>query len=367
MAEVVAVKVEAELGATPPKPQISETKGSNETPKNSSLCTTDKPSEEREGMSGWVVGVTESAGSEKHDLVECTPCRFFWKRKAGGEPVGCKFGEDCPHCHLCPATAARARVRANQRKRKRKPAAACSSSGSEEAGSESSSEPEDETATATPGKQRNPQVIERELVINANNEKYVKLTDEELIKLLPKDEAGNPTSIGAMLHESQTCGACTFLHFSKKKACNMGIRCKFCHASHPKRDRRTNRIGGRSSKDKKRKQAGETGEDAQEGGREAKRPRLQPPISARTSSELRWDEQLEALLDWKGDSRPSWLQEVNIGDQHHSGGSPAASSHPGGYPPASSHYQPAGRHSGGYPPAGGHPGDYLPAGGHAYY
>lgn len=41
-------------------------------------------------------GSQVSVGSEEHGTGRCRPCAWFWK------PEGCKNGEDCMHCHLCP-------------------------------------------------------------------------------------------------------------------------------------------------------------------------------------------------------------------------------------------------------------------------
>merc|ERR1712070_1264228 len=38
-----------------------------------------------------------SVGSAGHASGDCKPCAWFWK------PEGCQNGEDCLHCHFCPA------------------------------------------------------------------------------------------------------------------------------------------------------------------------------------------------------------------------------------------------------------------------
>lgn len=37
-----------------------------------------------------------SVGSMKHGTGNCKPCDWFWK------PQGCKIGQACKHCHICP-------------------------------------------------------------------------------------------------------------------------------------------------------------------------------------------------------------------------------------------------------------------------
>merc|ERR1712159_451611 len=43
-----------------------------------------------QGLGAW------SAGSVGHNAGCCKPCAFVWKEE------GCKEGEGCPFCHLCP-------------------------------------------------------------------------------------------------------------------------------------------------------------------------------------------------------------------------------------------------------------------------
>lgn len=47
-----------------------------------------------------------SLGSEDHGTGTCKPCGFFWKA------VGCKHGQECMHCHACPAGELKARKKA---------------------------------------------------------------------------------------------------------------------------------------------------------------------------------------------------------------------------------------------------------------
>lgn len=49
---------------------------------------------------------TADWSSNMHAKGACRPCGWFWK------PVGCKNGEACQHCHLCPDGALRARKKA---------------------------------------------------------------------------------------------------------------------------------------------------------------------------------------------------------------------------------------------------------------
>lgn len=51
---------------------------------------------------------TPSHGSVLHTEGSCRPCAWFWK------PSGCKNGQNCGHCHLCPSSEIKARKRAKQ-------------------------------------------------------------------------------------------------------------------------------------------------------------------------------------------------------------------------------------------------------------
>lgn len=51
---------------------------------------------------------TPSHGSVLHATGQCRPCTWFWK------PSGCKNGEECGHCHLCPDGEIRSRKKAKQ-------------------------------------------------------------------------------------------------------------------------------------------------------------------------------------------------------------------------------------------------------------
>merc|ERR1719491_95612 len=54
----------------------------------------------------------ESLGSKYHHAGDCKPCRWFHR------PGGCGHGQNCEHCHMCPAGEhkRRARVAAENRK-----------------------------------------------------------------------------------------------------------------------------------------------------------------------------------------------------------------------------------------------------------
>jgi hypothetical protein len=48
---------------------------------------------------------TPSHGSLMHSVGNCRPCSWFWK------PEGCRNGDECLHCHLCPADEIKSRRR----------------------------------------------------------------------------------------------------------------------------------------------------------------------------------------------------------------------------------------------------------------
>jgi len=297
-------------------------------------------------------GPKPCVGSELHHLGRCRPCQWFWNDR------GCTHGTACLFCHLCDVGEQKKRRKENRRLGKLKKQSSDLNAEDSEGSSSSAEDDHVDVPTALPAgvsgplppvKHRSPEAIERERRLNFNFSQYEKLSDEELIALLPKDEAGRPTSIGAMLHASKNCGACTFMHFSKDKNCKEGMRCKFCHDSHPSRDRRSNRKGPRQKKPKRQLSDVEV---QQEGGPPKKRPRTDTTIS----SELQWDNVLEAPLDWMGNSRPCWLEDQDLECHHPSAHAGVGQAFPGlahGWPTP-----PAG-----YPPAGGHPysGGHLPS------
>jgi hypothetical protein len=47
--------------------------------------------------------VLPSEGSALHEAGKCEPCSWFWK------PQGCRWGQNCVRCHLCPEGAVKAR------------------------------------------------------------------------------------------------------------------------------------------------------------------------------------------------------------------------------------------------------------------
>mmetsp|Transcript_5926 Transcript_5926/g.22569 ORF Transcript_5926/g.22569 Transcript_5926/m.22569 type:complete len:380 (+) Transcript_5926:63-1202(+) len=53
---------------------------------------------------------------------------------------------------------------------------------------------------------------------------------ETLMLDVPRDEVGEPLSLGSARHASSTCWPCTFV--ATEVGCKRGILCKFCHASH---------------------------------------------------------------------------------------------------------------------------------------
>ncbi|CAJ1395326.1 unnamed protein product [Effrenium voratum] len=64
---------------------------------------------------------------------------------------------------------------------------------------------------------------------NADGLNLMKLSDAELEKMVPLNESGERTSIGA-LHHPNSCTRCIFWF---RNVCEKGIRCEFCHFRHP--------------------------------------------------------------------------------------------------------------------------------------
>jgi len=61
-------------------------------------------------------------------------------------------------------------------------------------------------------------------------EKFKDCDDDALVAYLPRDSAGQPTSIGSTLHESTKCKPCRYKVTSLP--CADGIRCLYCHMDH---------------------------------------------------------------------------------------------------------------------------------------
>jgi len=62
------------------------------------------------------------------------------------------------------------------------------------------------------------------------------LSEDELMRLVPRDEQGKMLSIGSVGHEEGTCKPCVFA-YNENKPCGNGLRCSFCHYQHPPKKR----------------------------------------------------------------------------------------------------------------------------------
>eukprot|EP00913_Durusdinium_trenchii_P007874 g7388.t1 len=65
--------------------------------------------------------------------------------------------------------------------------------------------------------------------LNENGLDLMKLSDAELAAVVPLNEKGERTSIGALKHPDH-CSRCIFWF---RNVCEKGIRCEFCHFQHP--------------------------------------------------------------------------------------------------------------------------------------
>eukprot|EP00927_Polykrikos_kofoidii_P073379 TRINITY_DN69421_c0_g1_i1.p1 TRINITY_DN69421_c0_g1~~TRINITY_DN69421_c0_g1_i1.p1 ORF type:complete len:294 (+),score=51.21 TRINITY_DN69421_c0_g1_i1:227-1108(+) len=205
-------------------------------------------------------GALPSTGSAGHPTSCQPPCKYHWKVK------GCKDGTNCNRCHLCPWS------RAASRPASAKTVQADIATAKEaKALEDGTSDAEDDRTTVQK---------EKEERLQANYEFYAHMPEQQLEKLVPKREDGSVTSIGAILHELDSCAPCGF--FRTPKGCINGIRCKFCHADHPKKKK------VRTSKRK-------ADEASLNAPNDAKRTRRQSPGAQR--------------LDESGNSRPCWLQD----------------------------------------------------------
>jgi len=79
---------------------------------------------------------------------------------------------------------------------------------------------------------------EEEAAVAGQNKLEAMLEEEGIEALLlrvPRDENGELTSVGAILHDEGSCRPCVFAH-NERKACENSTRCLFCHFEHaPKR------------------------------------------------------------------------------------------------------------------------------------
>jgi hypothetical protein len=55
---------------------------------------------------------------------------------------------------------------------------------------------------------------------------------EEVAAMVPKDEDGNSTSIGSLLHACGQCKVCVDWRPGDPESCRKGLRCRFCHFDH---------------------------------------------------------------------------------------------------------------------------------------
>jgi hypothetical protein len=74
------------------------------------------------------------------------------------------------------------------------------------------------------------QAIYDELEGQMPMEKLQELSDEGQLHLIPRDENGALTSLGAIKHESGECFSCAYWF---KGLCKYGISCNYCHMVHP--------------------------------------------------------------------------------------------------------------------------------------
>jgi len=138
---------------------------------------------------------------------------------------------------------------------------------------------------------KNAEALAREEALRANFAKHEHLSADELERTLPRRLDGTLASIGAVLHASNTCAPCSFFHFSMK-GCHNGVRCRFCHAEHEKRQRRRTRHKKRAAE-----------------GALAEAERDRPAKGARTDHDRPKGQDISGIqLDAAGNSRPSWLQ-----------------------------------------------------------
>jgi len=71
---------------------------------------------------------------------------------------------------------------------------------------------------------------ERQKLTRKLKQQFLHVNDKEILKLLPRDNAGGVTSIGGLLHESRTCRPCRAIVAGQ--LCRSGMRCGFCHYPH---------------------------------------------------------------------------------------------------------------------------------------
>mmetsp|Transcript_67031 Transcript_67031/g.196017 ORF Transcript_67031/g.196017 Transcript_67031/m.196017 type:complete len:333 (+) Transcript_67031:55-1053(+) len=263
------------------------------------------PSEEGSGAG------TLSRGSAGHPDSCGLPCKYHWK------PRGCKDGASCARCHLCPWQPLLARGTAGPGKASQKQLALPTSNGDSAPEVKVSETEPAATGPVAARPARNPASQTRDERLYANAIRYKDMSNEELERVLPRREDGTLTSIGAFLHDSKQCTRCIYI--DTPMGCPNGIRCKFCHASHPTKEQ------GRGQK----RPAEDDGEAPP--GRPEKAPRV--------------------VCDENGNSRPSWLR-----DDHDDGH--RAYGYGGHYPtapPASFGWGPPPPPQHWLPPAGGGP------------
>lgn len=157
-------------------------------------------------------------GSALHAEGTCHPCAWFWKAP------GCRNGDSCDHCHLCPEGEVKARKKARQTVRRMAATdSPVQTPESKRRQAESPGSSEQSTTCST---------SDREEPVSSRSSS----SEDEERALLPLLDAGlprpppglEPPSKGSLLHGIGECQPCAW--FWKAVGCHNGKNCDFCHA-----------------------------------------------------------------------------------------------------------------------------------------
>lgn len=80
---------------------------------------------------------------------------------------------------------------------------------------------------------------ERDVLHRPDMEKLMSMPYERLVEFLPRDDEGNPGSIGSIDHYNGKCNPCAFM--KRSRGCKQAVYCGFCHFPHSEKTDKVHR------------------------------------------------------------------------------------------------------------------------------
>eukprot|EP00927_Polykrikos_kofoidii_P079017 TRINITY_DN75809_c0_g1_i1.p1 TRINITY_DN75809_c0_g1~~TRINITY_DN75809_c0_g1_i1.p1 ORF type:complete len:333 (-),score=55.25 TRINITY_DN75809_c0_g1_i1:28-1026(-) len=175
-----------------------------------------RPSEATEIAAGGTPAAAgvQFQGSTAHDRRECRPCA--WMHKGGND--GCRNGDSCDYCHLCPPGELRRRKREKLQRRFFGDIATVSDA----AASTSSSSARTPSAAVMPSMALTLACSPTLSEVLDMEPCYIEMSS------LPGAVPAWP-SVGSFRHGSGHCRPCAWIHKDPAVGCKNGSSCKYCH------------------------------------------------------------------------------------------------------------------------------------------